>query len=389
MYNQSTKNAMSPYFSAVKINHHQIKPFNRLVTIKKNRSEALLKFKKPVILTEHKGLALLVMTDDPDNKDSFQYFLLQNAIQINAGIYFNTLSLTSECKLYLEPSQNEEPQIISLKEKIQVEKDTARIKIDDVFGLHYQVYSSGERILNHPQNYYELIIVDQGQASMELSYNNQPLLTKNSAWLNFPGQKNQIAFKEDGMTTLISILFTGQGLSETIAQRPINLGHRQIQLVSRLVNLANVTEEKYPFSYDEIVTSLQLIITQMHNGEDKITTEASTSMRENYENDLFQSIVDFLQENVGQQHQVNDLVDKFNISRSSLQTLFNKYTGQTPKQYINSLRLKQSKLLIHESKMTLSEIANELGYGSIQYFSRAFSNEFGISPSNFAKSILK
>ncbi|MCR8968849.1 AraC family transcriptional regulator [Facklamia sp. 7083-14-GEN3] len=389
MYNQSTKNTTSHYFSSINTNHQQIKPFNRLVTIKNNRSQALLRFNKPVILTEHKGLALLVLTDNPDKKDSFQYFILQNAIQINAGIYFNTLSLTTECKLYLEPSQNEEPQIVTLKDAIKVGKEKKHLKVEDVFGLHYQVYSSGERILNHPQNYYELIFVDQGQASMELSYKNQPLLSKNSAWLNFPGQKNQIAFKEDGMTTLISILFTGQGLADSIAQRPIHLGHRQIQLLSRLVNLADISEDKLPFYYDEIVTSLQLILTQMHNGDIKEQTDSSTSMRENYENELFQSIIDFLQENIGQLHQVNDLVEKFNVSRSSLQTLFNKYTGQTPKQYINSLRLKQSKLLIHESKMTLSEIANELGYGSIQYFSRAFSNEFGISPSNYAKSIVK
>ncbi|MGF3066193.1 helix-turn-helix domain-containing protein [Facklamia sp. P12945] len=389
MYKQSTKNATSKYFTSVKTNHQQIKPFNRLVTIKRDRSQALLRFNKPVILTEHKGLALLVMTDTPDKKESFQFFILQNAVQLNAGVYFNTLSLTAECKLYLEPSQNEEPQIITLKEAIKVEKEIKRLKIENVFGLDYQVYSSGERILNHPQNYYELIIVDQGQASIEVSYNKQILLSKNSAWLIFPGQKNQIAFKEEGMTTLISILFSGQGLAESIAQRPIHLGHRQIQLVSRLVNLAAISEDKCPFYYDEMVTSLQLILTQIHNGENKTETERSTSMRENYENDLFQSIIDFLQENVGQLHQVNDLVEVFNISRSSLQSLFNKYTGQTPKQYINSLRLKQSKLLIHESKMTLSEIANELGYGSIQYFSRAFSKEFGISPSNYAKSIVK
>ena len=138
-----------------------------------------------------------------------------------------------------------------------------------------------------------------------------------------------------------------------------------------------------------MLTSLQLVMVQMVNTDASHQEGITSSMRENYESETFQEIINFLEANVQDQHQVNDLVDHFNISRSSLQALFNKYTGQTPKAYINSLRLKRSKLMIHDSKYTLSEIASQLGYGSIQYFSRAFSKEFGISPSNYAKSIVK
>ena len=389
MYNLTTNNVQSNYFTTVNQDSQQIKPFNRLVTIKKNHSDALLRFTKPVVITENKGLALLVMTSNPEDKEAYQYVILQNSVQIKANTYFNTLALTDSCQLYLEPSENEDPNIINLKDRIQVKQNKSKVKVNEIYGLHYQVYSSGERIINHNKGYYELLVVDQGEARMEVGYKNHPILSKNYAWLIFPEQKNQIYFHKDCMTTLISVLFQAEGISDSIAQRPINLGHRQIQLVERLVNLSTKTEEQIPYFYDEMMTSLQLILNQMLNGESQSHQEIQTSMRENYENELFQSIIDFLENHVSEQNEVSDLVERFNVSRSSIQSLFKKYTGYTPKQYINSLRLKQSKLLIHESKMTISEIAEKLGYGSIQYFSRAFSKEFGISPSNYAKSIIK
>ncbi|MBG9979966.1 AraC family transcriptional regulator [Facklamia sp. DSM 111018] len=389
MYNQTTDNIQNSLFTTVKYDDQQIKPFNRLLSIKKNHSDALLKFTKPVTLTECKGLALLVITDTPEDSDSYHYYILQNAVRIQPNTYFNTLALTPECKIYLEPTQNEDPQIMSVKKRIQVNRSKANISIDAIYSLHYQVYSSGESLKQPSHDYYELLIIDQGEAKIYLNQHTQHILSKNQAWLKSPGQKHQMIFKEDSMSTLISILFHGQGINESISQRPVKLGHRQIQLIERLISLSNQTHINMPYYYDEMLASLQLIIAQMLNGDHQPQEDSSTSMRENYENELFQSIVEFLQEQVHEQHQVNDLVEHFNISRSSLQSLFKKYTSQTPKAYINSLRLKRSKLLIHESKMTLSEIASELGYGSIQYFSRAFSKEFGISPSTYAKSILK
>ena len=111
-------------------------------------------------------------------------------------------------------------------------------------------------------------------------------------------------------------------------------------------------------------------------------------MRENYESELFQAMVDFLDAHVEDQNQVSDLVEHFSLSRSTIQSLFNKYANTTPKNYINTIRLNRSKQMIQETQMTLSQIADYLGYGSIQYFSRAFSKEFGLSPSSYAKSIV-
>ncbi|MGX7145348.1 helix-turn-helix domain-containing protein [Facklamia languida] len=389
MYNQTTANVQNRYFTSNKVDSQQIKPFNRLVSIKKAQSDALLCFNQPVRITEHKGLALLVVTHEPDQRDTYHSFILQDSITLKPHTYFNTLALSPDCQVYLEPTNNEDPQIIAIKDRIKVEMPPATLDVQTIYGLHHQVYSNGESLPRSPHAYYELLIVDHGEIEIEVNHHTRHRLGQHYAWVNYPGQKYRINFTQDGMATLISILFKAQGLPDTISQRPMILGHRQLQIIERIIRLSNQNIKQMPFFYDEMLTSLQLVMVQMVNTDASHQEGITSSMRENYESETFQEIINFLEANVQDQHQVNDLVDHFNISRSSLQALFNKYTGQTPKAYINSLRLKRSKLMIHDSKYTLSEIASQLGYGSIQYFSRAFSKEFGISPSNYAKSIVK
>lgn len=389
MYNQSTNNIQNDYFISIKSDPNQTKPFNRLVNIKRDNSDALLYFKQAVTLTESKGIALLILTLTPEQPSTYQYYILQNSVRIHPGVYFNTLALTPDCKLYLEPTNNESPNIVNVDERMKVQHLPRKIQVQDIYGLHYQVYASGEAFTQQNQSYFELILVDQGEASLELGYNRWVNLAKNDAWLNYPGKTNQVQFKQDGMTTLVSVLFSAEGLEAYPHDEVIHLSHRHLQLIERMVNLSHQKPSKGLFIMDEMIANLQLLILQMLTGDNSSADEVSTSMRENYENDLFQKIVDYLQEHVASQNQVNDLVKEFSVSRSTLQMLFKKYADTTPKAYINHLRLKRSKVLIHESKLSLSEIANELGYGSIQYFSRAFSKEFGLSPSSYAKSILK
>ena len=60
-----------------------------------------------------------------------------------------------------------------------------------------------------------------------------------------------------------------------------------------------------------------------------------------------------------------------------------------PKKYINELKLEKSRQMICENKYTISEIALMLGFNSIHYFSRAFTQKYNMPPSEYAKTIYK
>ena len=63
--------------------------------------------------------------------------------------------------------------------------------------------------------------------------------------------------------------------------------------------------------------------------------------------------------------------------------LFSKKTGIGLAEYIVECRMKQASLLLRESNVPVNEIAAKVGYSYSNYFTRAFRNRFGLSPSEY------
>lgn len=68
------------------------------------------------------------------------------------------------------------------------------------------------------------------------------------------------------------------------------------------------------------------------------------------------------------------------ISKDHYIRLFKKSFGNTPLQYINSLRIKRAEILLTTSSMTVKEIASTVGYYDHSYFIRIFRKKLGLTP---------
>ncbi len=66
--------------------------------------------------------------------------------------------------------------------------------------------------------------------------------------------------------------------------------------------------------------------------------------------------------------------------------LFRQYTGLTPAEYIRRLRLSKSAMRLKRGDIRVTDVAYELGFGSVDGYQRAFLREFGISPGAYARS---
>ena len=71
------------------------------------------------------------------------------------------------------------------------------------------------------------------------------------------------------------------------------------------------------------------------------------------------------------------------VSYSHFRTLFRQCYRLSPGQYLDHLRLAESKRLLHLGEMQVNEIAASLGFESPYYFSRFFKKHQGVSPKCF------
>lgn len=81
-----------------------------------------------------------------------------------------------------------------------------------------------------------------------------------------------------------------------------------------------------------------------------------------------------------------DLADAVHLSVSQLDRLFSKEFGQTPKQYLDSRRIERAKDQLRRSSIPIKQLAFDLGFNSLSYFSRWFSAKTGKSPREFRQS---
>ncbi|MBD2699543.1 helix-turn-helix domain-containing protein [Spirosoma sp. BT702] len=80
---------------------------------------------------------------------------------------------------------------------------------------------------------------------------------------------------------------------------------------------------------------------------------------------------------------IDALCQQVGMSRSSLHRKITGLTGMPLTRYARSLRLTRAKELLTSSELNISEVAYAVGFDDPKYFSRVFSEEFGISPANF------
>ena len=80
---------------------------------------------------------------------------------------------------------------------------------------------------------------------------------------------------------------------------------------------------------------------------------------------------------------VSDICKKIGISEPYLFRLFKKEFGKSPKRYISDFRITQSKILLARTDMTVSEIGSAVGYEEILAFSKFYSVNTGMSPTEY------
>ncbi len=80
---------------------------------------------------------------------------------------------------------------------------------------------------------------------------------------------------------------------------------------------------------------------------------------------------------------VEDLARLTNRSVSTFKREFNAVYGSPPKKWINQKRLEHAKLLLNNSKDTISQISDQCGFDNSSYFTRLFKKVYGLTPSEF------
>lgn len=81
-----------------------------------------------------------------------------------------------------------------------------------------------------------------------------------------------------------------------------------------------------------------------------------------------------------------DLCEEFLMSRTKLYETFNDALNMTIGRYIKQKRIERAKYLLTETNQTISEIAQQTGFGEYNYFCSVFKKEVGLTANQYRTS---
>lgn len=104
-----------------------------------------------------------------------------------------------------------------------------------------------------------------------------------------------------------------------------------------------------------------------------------------YDSALFNlgKIISLLEEEFSKPWPLKKLSARFGCSPNTLLRRFRAATGQSPIEYLISIRLRHGAKLLHSSSLSIFEIAEKCGFKDSNYFSRQFKKRYGLAPRAF------
>lgn len=105
----------------------------------------------------------------------------------------------------------------------------------------------------------------------------------------------------------------------------------------------------------------------------------------NVDMSLIQDALKYIECNLGNlSYSVEQLSKDLCMDRTGLYRKLLAVLGQTPSEFIRSVRLKRGAQLL-EQGLPVAEVANMVGFGTTSYFTKSFQDEFGVKPSRYTK----
>lgn len=96
----------------------------------------------------------------------------------------------------------------------------------------------------------------------------------------------------------------------------------------------------------------------------------------------------YLQTHIHESVSLEELAQRFFMSRSYLTRSFRNVTGFSVVEYMTYIRIQKAQQLLRESDRSITEIADLCGFGNITYFEKVFKEATGQTPVQYRKNVV-
>ena len=335
---------------------------------------------REVWLCNHSNMTVLsVAAEDGD----FQHFYLDKVVRIKPGIRFAIHPYQERSSVeFARDGELEEVGSLNAGDEFRLRR---QIQVSSIYTFFYQEKEKGFTFPGEAHAPLELTYVDKGSLH-SVADGRDILLEQGDLVIYAPDQWHMQYADVDMSPSFITITFDlGSDCPRELINRKFTIPQSAVPVLQRMLRELDRMDS---FSADMVICLLQQLLLELLREQ---VTPAGTKLRTtnavNSENEIIRRAQQFISEHVREKLTVPLVARHVDVSPSYLTALFRKNLQISPGEYVRRIKLQESKQMIREDNMNFTEIAAALQYSTVHHFSRQFKDKFGITPTEYAKSV--
>ena len=274
------------------------------------------------------------------------------------------------------------------------------IKIERISAVNFYDLSPKFNTEIHNHKEWEIIYVDSGEVSCETEFKTLNIKAGDVIF-HRPNTSHKTVCNGKKSATMFNVLFYCSSPSiELFKDSSFHMPQSAIGTLRELMDESArtykisehpmVLRKDAPIGGEQMTKILleKLLLILIREKESYGIKSFQSSSTSDTECGLVEEICEHMKNHIYGNLSLDDLTERFHFGKSFLCEQFKKNTGKSPINYYLDLKLSEAKRLLREGDMTITEIAENLGFESPEYFSRYFKKRVGHSPRDFKKMLI-
>ncbi len=325
------------------------------------------------------GVSVLSVSTDGER---FQHYYLDKPACIREGIYFMLNPFKGDATVRMFTTEAPENMGRIPGDSLRLER---KLKVEGLYTFFYQEKEQGFLFSGESHPMVELTYVDRGELHSVVE-GKETTLKQGDLVIYGPNQWH-MQYADIGVAPrFVTISFDVSGANLTpLLNRKIAAPQKVVGL---LQNMLREQENMDEYSGDMILTQLnQLLVSLIRESAAPRDQKLQSANAVHSENEIIRQAQQYVSSHIREKLSVPLVARQVDVSPSYLTALFHKNLQISPGEYIRRSKLQESKQMIRENNLNFTEIATALQYSTVHHFSRQFKEKFGITPTEYARSV--
>lgn len=182
-------------------------------------------------------------------------------------------------------------------------------------------------------------------------------------------------------------------------------GFRDFEYAKTAINLGVCRFLLKPSNMDEIEEAIAFMVSRIHENSyledggrlnkdrafEKHVYDDSFNEKETHEeaagNFIVRKALEYMGEHYNEKLMLAEVSEKIYVSQWHLSKLLNKETGQNFSELLNGIRIRKAQDLLKNPSYRIADVADMVGFGEVNHFSKVFKKINGLSPNEFRNKI--